>query len=243
MDASSRKSWGRAGCPDVMRRFTSLGHRRVNAHQTTSRRKLLPSPLSPVTRFNRGAKSSAISGAGPTLSSVRCSIIACLRKTKSSTSGHASSRGPSLPTPSWSPRHRRMACGACCRQATGTWCSIGEACRQLSTELKVVSATHPIISNTAPSRSVREYRIRTHAAVLRNIDAALQPRHDHVHADALDGERHRARTGQWRLAVGLHGQHHVAETLVRRLRPRWHRTECTREKIPRNRGAKSAQIV
>ena len=59
-----------------MRRFTSRGQRRVNAHQITSRRKLLPSPLSPVTRFTRSAKSSAISGAGPTLSSFKCSIIA-----------------------------------------------------------------------------------------------------------------------------------------------------------------------
>ena len=62
-----------------MRRFTSRGQRRVNAHQITSRRKLLPSPLSPVTRFTRGAKSSPISGAGPTLSSFKCSIIALPR--------------------------------------------------------------------------------------------------------------------------------------------------------------------
>ena len=73
-----RRVMGSCGWPDVMRRFTSFGQPPVSAHQITSRRKLLPSPLSPVTRFTRVAKSSAISGAGPTLSSFKCSIMVFL---------------------------------------------------------------------------------------------------------------------------------------------------------------------
>lgn len=46
-------------------RFGS-GHVRVNAHHVTSRRKLLPSPLSPVIRLTRLANSAAICLAGPT---------------------------------------------------------------------------------------------------------------------------------------------------------------------------------
>ena len=68
-------SRGRAGWPDVMRWFTSRGHRRVSAHHATSSRKLLPRPLSPVTRFTRFAGSRVISAAGPTLWSARCSSI------------------------------------------------------------------------------------------------------------------------------------------------------------------------
>ena len=67
----------RAVRPDVRRGFRSRGHLLVSAHHATSSRKLLPSPLSPVMRFNRRCRSSTISGAGPTFSNSSRSSIGC----------------------------------------------------------------------------------------------------------------------------------------------------------------------
>ena len=71
-------SVGRAVLPAVRRGLTSAGQVRVMAHQRISRRKLFPSPLSPVSRFRRRPKSSSMSGAGPTLLMPRCVIMACV---------------------------------------------------------------------------------------------------------------------------------------------------------------------
>ena len=62
---------GRSAC---RKGGTSAGQLRVMGHQMVSRRKFLPRPLSPVSRFRRLPKSSSMPGAGPTLDRVRCVI-------------------------------------------------------------------------------------------------------------------------------------------------------------------------
>src|SRR4051812_20895717 len=78
MVAGRFMSVGRAGYPDVRFGLRSCGHLRVSAHQATSSKKLLPRPLSPVTRLSRGASSISISAAGPTFFRCRYSSIALI---------------------------------------------------------------------------------------------------------------------------------------------------------------------